>query len=338
MPALLLECLTPFVVVVVLLGAVIASMRMLPDLWPPSLLVWERSLEDRVRLEAKRVRAEAVRSASNASDRLSPLRLRVRQAQRRFDAWAAVPGNRLTLRVLSAASVAFLIGVIGLFRPEDSLWNRVSLLIIGLTVTVVVVDWLFRLRADLQEKHRIIRQMGSRNNHLALDAARVVIERNWHRDGSLAAAGFDRADLRGLTMSSAHLAGASFMYAALRDAELMFANLRAARLGSSDLRSANLSFSDLENAVLGLADLENASLGRCSLRDAHLEGANLRNAFLEHAELDGVHLEQAIYDAKTRWPLDFVPPADAINWDTLGETEREWFRQWRWYLSQDNDA
>ena len=46
------------------------------------------------------------------------------------------------------------------------------------------------------------------------------------------------------------------------------------------------------------------------------KGANLRNAFLEHAEMEGVHLEQAIYDSKTRWPLDFIPPADAINWDT----------------------
>ena len=337
MPALLLECLTPFVVLAFLLGVVVVSMRKRPDLWPPSFLAWERSIEERATAEAKRLRA-ATRSPQKPSDYLNPFQLRLRQEQRRFRRWADMPGNRLTLQVLAGVFIVLLIGIAGIFRPQGSLWNRASLLIIGLTLVVVAVDLLFRLRSDLQEKHRIIGQMGSRNNHFALDAARVVIERNWHRDGSLAGAGFDRADLRGLTMSSAHLAGASFMYAGLRDAELMFANLRSARLGSSDLRSANLSFSDLQDAVLGLADLENASLGRCSLRDAHLEGANLRNAFLEHAELGGVHLEQAIYDSKTRWPLDFVPPADAINWDTLGETEREWFRQWRWYLSQDNDV
>ena len=116
-----------------------------------------------------------------------------------------------------------------------------------MTIAVVAVDALFRMRGDLLEKERVIRQMGSRNNHLALDAARTVIERGWHRDGSLAGICFDRADLRDLTMSSARLAGSSFMYAGLRDAELMFANLRSARLGSSDLRSANLSFSDLES-------------------------------------------------------------------------------------------
>ena len=27
-----------------------------------------------------------------------------------------------------------------------------------------------------------------------------------------------------------------------------------------------------------------------------------------------------------------IPPAGAINWDALNDTERDWFRQWRWYL------
>ncbi len=336
MPALLLQCLTPFVVVFVLIGAVIVSMRKRPDLWPPSFLIWGRTVESRAVAGAKRLQT-TVRSAQKPADYLGPLHLRLRQVRRRFDRWAALPGNRLTLRVLIAAAVVLVFAALGLFTPEGSLWHRLAAPAIVIAIAVVAVDALFRMRGDLLEKERIIRQMGSRNNHFALDAARIVIDRGWHRDGSLAGAGFDRADLRGLTMSSAHLAGASFMYAGLRDAELMFANLRSARLGSSDLRSANLSFSDLESAVLGLADLENASLGRCSLRDAHLEGANLRNAFLEHAEMEGVHLEQAIYDSKTRWPLDFIPPADAINWDTLGDTEREWFRQWRWYLGQDLD-
>ncbi len=336
MPALLLECLTPFVVVFALIGAVIVSIRKRPDLWPPSFLAWERTAEARAIAVAARLQT-TVRSAQKPADYLGPLHLRLRQARRRFERWAAQPGNGLTLRVLIAAAVVLVAAVFGLSAPEDSLWHRLAAPAIVMAIAVVAVDALFRMRGDLLEKERVIRQMGSRNNHLALDAARTVIERGWHRDGSLAGICFDRADLRGLTMSSARLASSSFMYAGLRDAELMFANLRSARLGSSDLRSANLSFSDLESAVLGLADLENASLGRCSLRDAHLEGANLRNAFLEHAEMDGVHLEQAIYDSKTRWPLNFVPPADAINWDTLGDTEREWFRQWRWYLGQDLD-
>jgi len=335
-PALLLECLTPFIVVFALIGAVIVSIRKRPDLWPPSFLTWERTAEARVIAVAAQLHT-TVRLAQKPADYLGPFHLRLRQARRRFERWAAQPGNGLTLRVLIVAAVVLIAAAFGLLAPEDSLWHRLAAPAIVMTIAVVAVDALFRMRGDLLEKERVIRQMGSRNNHLALDAARTVIERGWHRDGSLAGICFDRADLRDLTMSSARLAGSSFMYAGLRDAELMFANLRSARLGSSDLRSANLSFSDLESAVLGLADLENASLGRCSLRDAHLEGANLRNAFLEHAEMEGVHLEQAIYDSKTRWPLDFIPPADAINWDTLGDTEREWFRQWRWYLGQDLD-
>ncbi len=336
MPALLLECLTPFVVLSALFGVAVASMHKRPDLWPPSLVTWERAVYTRGVATWERVQA-ALRGDGQQGAALNPMQVRVRQARSRMLDWAASPGNQLTLYVAASAAIALLVGLLGLAQPQGSVWNRFAVPIISVTLAIVVLDWLHRRRADLLEKHRVIRQMGSRSNPLALDAARIVVERNWHRDGSLAGVGFERADLRGLTLSSAHLARASFMYAGLRDSELMFANLRDARLGSADLRSANLSFSDLENAVLGLADLENASLGRCSLREAHLEGANLRDAFLEHADLAGVHLEQAIYNGKTRWPQDFAPPATAINWDTLGDAEREWFRQWRWYLSQDAD-
>ena len=97
-----------------------------------------------------------------------------------------------------------------------------------------------------------MRSMGSRSNHIALDAARTVVERDWHRDGSLMDASFDHANLRSLAMARARLRGISFMYAELRSADLMFADLSGARLGSADLRGANLSFSSLDGAALGL--------------------------------------------------------------------------------------
>ena len=81
-----------------------------------------------------------------------------------------------------------------------------------------------------------------------------------------------------------------------------------------------------------MTDLGGAGLGRCSLRGAHLEGANLCGAFLDQSDLTGAHLEQAIYNAKTVWPAGFSPPEDAVNWDRLNDTERAWFRQWRWYV------
>ena len=330
MPITSFQCLAPLILVPALLVGAVLSIHKWPNLWPDSV----RRLA--VRGEARLGQwLEGVRRwfAPRRGDVLDPVQLRMRQAQGRYKDWSGVPTNRLTLQIGLGTGIAGIFGLAGLFANPESLWNRAALPVVAVAATVYLVDFVYRRRSELLEKQRVIRQMGSRSNHVALDAARVVTERGWHRDGSLSGAEFERADLRGLTMARAKLCAASLMYAQLRDAELMFADLKGSRLGSSDLRNANLSFSDLENAVLGLADLENASLGRCSLRAAHLEGANLRDAFLEHAELEGVHLEQAIYNAKTRWPEGYVPPSEAINWDTLSDTERDWFRQWRWYLA-----
>lgn len=329
MPPLFLQCLTPVIGITALLSVVVVSMHRWPTLWPETLLAVALRIESRLLAKLEQVRRWF---RPQRGDSLDAVQLRIRQSRLQFGRWAAVPSNRLTLKVAIGSFVAAVIGLVGLFMPESSLWNRAAFPILAVAVAVFVLDTVSRRRRDLLEKQRIVREMGSRSNHVALDAARQVVEQNWHRDGSLAGVVFERANLQGLAMARAKLGGASFMYARLRDAELMFADLSNARMGSSDLRNANLSFSDLENAVLGLADLENASLGRCSLRSTHLEGANLRDAFLEHADLDGAHLEQAIYSAKTRWPEGFAPPAGAINWDTLSDTERDWFRQWRWYL------
>ena len=330
MPPMLLQCLAPILVVSGLLGAVVITVHRWPDWWPGSIRDSVGRVEARLKEWMDRVRRWF---APRRGDPLDPVQLRVRQAHSHFRGWSALPANRLTLWLGIGSAFALAAGVAGLFMLAGSLWQRAAMPILAVTATVFLLDLISRRRTQILAKQRMIRQMGSRSNHVALDAARVVIERGWHRDGSLNGVEFERADLRGLTMARAKLGAASFMYAQLRDAELMFADLKDSRLGSSDLRNANLSFSDLENAVLGLADLENASLGRCSLRSAHLEGANLRDAFLEHAELDGVHLEQAIYNAKTRWPEGYAPPSEAINWDILSDTERDWFRQWRWYLA-----
>jgi hypothetical protein len=326
----LLQCLAPLVLVPALLIGAVISIHRWPNLWPASAPQLVARVEARLQEGANRFRRWF---APRRGDPLDPVQLRIRQTYGQYKVWAESPANRLTLRVGIGSTIGFAAGIAGLFMPQGSLWQRAAMPVLAVTATVYLLDYLYRRRTDLLEKERVILQMGSRSNHVALDAARVVIERRWHRDGSLCGVVFERADLRSLTMARAKLDGASFMYAQLRDAELMFADLRDSRMGSSDLRNANLSFSDLENAVLGLADLENASLGRCSLRSAHLEGANLRDAFLEHADLEGTHLEQAIYNAKTRWPEGYVPPSEAINWDTLSDTERDWFRQWRWYLT-----
>ena len=329
MQPFLLNCFAPLLGILLVAVLALATMRLWPNLWPPSVLRHAERYEEWLLSEVERGQLWLWPEPEAPLD---SVQRRLRSSRGAFERWAAVPYNRLTMFVTSGAAVVILFAVVGLTRPDGTFWRSISAPVLVVVSAVYVWDVLYRQRVSMLEKQRVISALGSRSNAVALDAARVVVARDWHRDGSLRNSSFEYADLKGLVMARARLAGVSLMYASLEDADLIFADLASARLGSTDMRRANLNFCNLENAALSLADLGDASLGRSTLRNAHLEGANLRNTFLAEADLEGAYLEQAIYNSKTKWPEGFMPPETAVNWDALNDTERDWFRQWRWYV------
>jgi len=325
----LLNCLAPIVGLLLVGLVAFATMRLWPEFWPAPVVARVVRFQEWLLAEVERVRLWLWPEPEAPLD---SMQRRLRSTRSTYDRWAAVPYNRLTLAVNVSAVLLVVIALTGFTMPDGTLAHTMSGPLLAVILAVYLWDILYRQRVSMLEKDRVVSALGSRSNEVALDAARAVVARDWHRDGSLTGAAFDYANLRGLVMARARLAGVSFMYASLEGADLVFADLANSRLGSADMRGANLSFCNLENAALGQADLGGASLGRCRLRYAHLEGANLRSTFLDQADLEGAYLEQAIYDSKTKWPAGFVPPESTVNWDTLNDTERDWFRQWRWYV------
>ena len=114
----------------------------------------------------------------------------------------------------------------------------------------------------------IIRDLGSSNNRIALDAV---------------------AQLRELD-STYFLVGKDFHGANLQRANLSGINIRLER---TVLANANLQNANLEDTVMDYADLRNADLRKAQMKEVHLFRANLRHAKLQGANLLVAHLHGA---------------------------------------------
>lgn len=228
---------------------------------------------------------------------------------RRLRQWMRVSGNRLTLSVTLGALLAFGVGVFGQFQDSTSRWREWSVELISVSFAVLVIDYANRRRAASELKQSIIRQMASRSNDFALDAARVVVDRGWHTDGSLKGAKFPVANLAGAHLERANLQGANLWRANLQGADLLSANLQSADLWSANFQGVDLWRADLRGAHMERADLQRANLERVYLQGADLLAADLRGADLRRANLQGAILDAARYNSATRWPEGFDPVA-----------------------------
>lgn len=89
-------------------------------------------------------------------------------------------------------------------------------------------------------------------------------------------------------------------------------------LYGADLSFLDLSECNLSNAILRGSVMEGARFIECSFRGADifssvlrrtvLDGSDLRGANLAGCIMDGCSLNFILYDSKTEWPSNFLPP------------------------------
>ena len=193
------------------------------------------------------------------------------------------------------------------------LYKDVAPELIGIGITIILIDWAVERNQDRQLKGQLILQMGSRHNDVTATAISTLRARGWVKDGSLKGiwlrdANLKRTDLRYANLKRAVLEGANLKRADLSYANLkraileganlqrvvlVYANLEDADLSEADMRWANLRRAILMWANLQEVDLAESNLRRANLRWANLEGANLSRANLERADLGSANLERA---------------------------------------------
>lgn len=251
--------------------------------------------------------------------------------------WYQEPGN--SVRAMTWVGSLFVV-LLTLTSPEKSFLGGLRNDAISIAIAVIVIEELGRYRATLEEKERLIRQMGSFSHDFALEAVRLIKERGWHKDRTLCGRSFANGKLQGIELMEADLSGSdlrdvdlrasNLAYANLQGANLWEANLQGASLHQSNLQRAYLVEANLQKAFLKSANLQGANLWQANLQEAYLWGANLQNAILwiadlRDAKLDGAILRGAVYSQDTLWPNGFEPKgagATLVQWDA---EKRYWF-------------
>jgi hypothetical protein len=247
----------------------------------------------------------------------------------RFQRWLKHPGQYVRVGLWIGA---LLIALVTWVSPEDSFFGQFRTEAVSIALVVIVIDELNRYRVRLEFKQSIKRQLASRSNDFALDAARIIVDNEWHRGDFLKGAHLEHANLEDADLSGANLESAKFGYARLKGADLQSTNLKGADLEQAILEGAILWNADFEDAKLGNANLEGAKLGNANLKDAKLRNAHLEDSILWGTNLDGVDLwganfDGVVYTEGTVWPKSYTPPESAVNLDTASKEEKEHWNQ-----------
>lgn len=133
--------------------------------------------------------------------------------------------------------------------------------------------WLLQIvLGKRREKERLIRQMRSRDNGLALQAVGELGANGWLGDGSL------------------------------KNAELWNANLKSVNIWDVNLKGADLHGANLQDARMERGNLTGANLWKANLQGITMFDVTLEGADLFAANLDGATLHNVEFDERTRLP------------------------------------
>jgi len=166
--------------------------------------------------------------------------------------------------------------------------------LVGISLTVLIIDALYEKRQNSDLKEQLIREMRSPDNGIALRASEELRAHQWLTDGSLKGASLKRANLEECNFKGAMLDNVDFTGANLKNASFRQASLEGARLSG--------------------ANLEGAFLRGAKLHQAIISGAILKNAILIAADLEETDFSGAIFNRSTQFPKGFDPiKANAIN-------------------------
>jgi hypothetical protein len=253
--------------------------------------------------------------------------------------------NILGLILLVIGVLGYLIDPLPFMSKINDVYLEIRSELIGIGITVLIIDNANKFVRIREEKKRLILQMGSPDNAFAVEAVRQLRERGWLIDGSIRQKSLYQANLSGANLVSASLVGTFLMDAVLKGADLMGADLKFTNLINADLREAkltkvNLQGSDLRGANLEGAYLNEANLYKADLWGAKLKGANLIDANVKNGQLIYVKtLCKAImpdgrkYDGRLRLKEDLLGAEE--KWMYSGEKPR--YRFMRYYDVSEDD-
>ena len=204
--------------------------------------------------------------------------------------------TRTTNRVLFRRAVrdhllyklALLAFVIGLPMALGVELEQLGLMLVNLSLTVLVVDFLSEQRNQYSRRQEYIANMGSNNNDFAVQGIENLRAGGWLAQGAV----------RGAKYLGANWAGADLSGADLKNAELLDVDLTGASIDDVDLEGATLTNDQYRNVVLpriipNTTKLQNVQAPWIDLTDRDLRAAQLTGAKLHGAKFDRSNLAGA---------------------------------------------
>jgi uncharacterized protein YjbI with pentapeptide repeats len=214
-------------------------------------------------------------------------------------------GNLLS-RVFTIYRVAILLVVIAVALWHfnhisiDALLPNIVTDLLGVALTVFIIDTMYRLRSDAERKKILIAKLGSKNNAVATEALHELDAQGWLSDGSLYRAFLLSCNLDGNSFTGADLRRVSFSFASLRDTTWFEADLQGAFLDHADLSNATFSMHAV-GPHFTEADLTGATLTTANLSGAKVRHEQLcRAGTLWRAKMS----DGQLYDGRYNFPND----------------------------------
>jgi hypothetical protein len=212
------------------------------------------------------------------------------------------------------------------------LYANVGVGLVGIGITVLVIDFLNGRRFDELRRNQLIREVSSRDNGIALQAIAELRASGWITYGCLDKGDFSRADLshgpleavraRRASFAGALLVGANLANSDLEDANFSRADMSRANLERSALGGANCFEANMSNADCGFIDLSRSNLAESTLTGADLRGADLRDSNLAGVDLTDVNLSGAKIGGAMVDERTVLPPSAPMTLATAGS--RSW--------------
>ncbi len=179
--------------------------------------------------------------------------------------------------------------LVGALLPD--FYSNAATTLIGTAFTVLIIDWLNRIRDNRLEKIRLLRDIGCGDHGIALRAILDITANNLHQKGFLSYRIFENAKLAGSMLLGADLSHSSFHHSDFTGAELFGANLQMTSFWGGTLRGVDLRDADLSGAYFNYVDLTHARVTPKQLQLANrLHGTRLPNG--------------KIYDGRFNLPVD----------------------------------
>lgn len=213
--------------------------------------------------------------------------------------------------------------------PEiNKIHVNISPELIGIGITVLIIDAANERRVIELEKKDLILQMGSPDNAFAIEALRKLRARGWLKDGSLRKANLAGSNLqeanlynavmKGVNLSKANLSGAILVGVDLSNSSLAEAELTLARLHGANLRETFLRSADFTEAVFYETDQASSFLQEAELHGAYMVEANLTNAKVTDEQLMQANaLRFASMPSGYRYNGRFNLPGDIIDYEIM---------------------